>query len=437
VNAVAGGRPLHQRVLIGLFAGAAVGAAANLWAGVDAGRRAHVALVADGVAHPVGQLFLRLLFLVVVPLVFASLSVGVAQLGDLGRVGRMGARTVAFVLVTLSFSAGLGILLVRLFRPGVGFDQATRESLMQSFAGEAAKLEARSQAQHSASTLEAVNRVLDAILPRNVLLAIVDMEMLPLIALALLFGAALTLLDAERRARMTAWLETVGEAMVRIVGLAMKLAPYAVFCLIFAVVSKFGLDLLQKLFFYVALTLAGYLLQVVLLYPAILRLACGRSALEFYRGSIPAIATAFSTSSSSATLPTTLRVAQEDLRVRPAVANFVLPLGATMNMNGTALFEGALVLFLAQIFGVDLTLGQSVLVVVLCVFAAIGAAGVPGGSLPLVMIVMDQVGVPPGGIAIVLGVDRLLDMGRTVVNVLGDLVCAAYVEHAEPDELRA
>jgi DAACS family dicarboxylate/amino acid:cation (Na+ or H+) symporter len=330
-----GARPLHHKILRGLALGAVAGALVNVWAGADPDRRAHVAFAADAVAHPIGQLFLRLLFLVVVPLVFASLSVGVAQLGDLRRVGRMGVRTIAFVLVTLSFSASLGIALVRTFRPGVGFDQATRETLMQAFAGDASKLQVKADAQHSTTTLEAVNRVLDAVLPRNIVRAVVDMEMLPLIVLALLFGIALTLLDERRRTAMTSWLETVGDAMVRIVGIAMKLAPYAVFCLIFPVVAKFGLDLLQKLAFYTVLAFAGYLVQVLVLYPAILTFACRRSPLAFYRGAIPAIVTAFSTSSSNATLPTTLRVAQEELGVRPAVANFVLPLGATMNMNVT------------------------------------------------------------------------------------------------------
>jgi DAACS family dicarboxylate/amino acid:cation (Na+ or H+) symporter len=163
----------------------------------------------------------------------------------------------------------------------------------------------------------------------------------------------------------------------------------------------------------------------------LLRSLARRRPVEFLRTCIPVMVTAFSTSSSNATLPTSLRVAQKELGIRPTVAGFVLPLGATMNMNGTALFEGALVLFIAQIFGIDLPIGKQILVVLLCVFSAIGAAGVPGGSLPLVMIVMAQVGVPADGIAIVLGVDRLLDMGRTVINVMGDVVCSAYIERVE------
>jgi len=219
--------------------------------------------------------------------------------------------------------------------------------------------------------------------------------------------------------------------MVAIVNLLMSLAPLAVFCLIFAVTAKFGLALFAKLGMYVALVLACYLIQLFVLYPVLIRVLARRAPVDFLRRSVPIIATAFSTSSSSATIPTSLRVSQEALGVRSSIAGFVIPLGATMNMNGTALFEGAVVLFLAQIFGVELSLATQALVVMLCVFTAIGAAGVPGGSLPLLMLVCEQAGIPGEGIAIILGVDRLLDMGRTVINVMGDVTCAAYVEAVE------
>lgn len=425
------GRPLHTKVLIGLFLGTLVGAIANRVASGSESAASTVHFVSDAIAYPIGQVFLRLLFLVVVPLVFTSLCVGVANLGDVGKIGRMGARTVGFVLVTLSFSALLGIGLMNWMKPGEGFSPDTRESLMKAFAGDMQKIQAKSNAAHAETTLDFANNVLNMFLPRNVIQAIVQMDMLPIIVFALLLGIALTMLDSQRRASMIAWMETIGDAMVKIVGIAMKLAPYAVFCLIFSVVSKFGLDLLQKLAFYVGVTILGYLIQMLVLYPVLILVLCRRSPWQFYKGAIPAIVTGFSTSSSNATLPTTLRVAQVDLGIRKSVADFVLPLGATMNMNGTALFEGALVLFVAQVFGIELTMQQQLTVVILCVFAAIGAAGVPGGSLPLIMIVMAQVGVPPDGIAIALGVDRLLDMGRTVVNVIGDLVCGAYVDRAE------
>jgi DAACS family dicarboxylate/amino acid:cation (Na+ or H+) symporter len=427
-------RPLHHKILLGLVLGAVAGIAANRLAASGEGAQQTVAFLADAVAHPIGQVFLRLLFLVVVPLVFASLATGVANLGDLKKLGRIGARTMGFFFLTTAFSAVLGILLIESFRPGVGFDAQTRESLMRAFGGEAARVQAAAPTGQTQGALAIANLVLDAFLPRNIIEAVVKMQMLPLITLALLFGAALTAIASERRAAMVRWLETIAEAMVGIVGFAMKLAPYAVFCLIFSVVARFGLELLQKLAFYLILVLAAYAVQLFVLYPVLLRALARRRPVEFLKTCIPVIVTAFSTSSSNATLPTSLRVAQQDLGIRPTVAGFVLPLGATMNMNGTALFEGALVLFIAQIFGIEMPLTKQILVVLLCVFSAIGAAGVPGGSLPLVMIVMAQVGVPPDGIAIVLGVDRLLDMGRTVINVMGDVVCSAYIERVEAQD---
>ena len=424
------GRPLHTKVLIGLLAGTVAGIAANALFSSDDGKRT-VAFLADAVAHPIGQVFLRLLFLVVVPLVFASIVVGVAGLGDLRKVGRMGARTLLFFLITTALSVALGLLLMNTLRPGAGFDPQVRASLMTAFGGEAAKIQGVVDANKTTTTLATANMYLDMFLPRHVLSAVVGMQMLPLIVFALLFGAALTMLPDDRRRSMVAWFETIGEAMVAIVGFAMKLAPYAVFCLIFSVVAKFGLDVLQKLAYYVLIVLGAYLIQLFVFYPILLSVLARRRPFEFIKKATPILVTAFSTSSSNATLPTTIRVSEKDLGIRPGVAGFVLPLGATMNMNGTALFEGVLVLFVAQIFGVDLSIQQQLLVLLLCVFSAIGAAGVPGGALPLIMVVMAQVGVPPDGIAIVLGVDRLLDMGRTVINVMGDVVCAAWIERTE------
>jgi len=431
------GVPLHRKVLIGLVLGGIVGAIANVWAGEDSDRRSMVGFAADAVAHPIGQVFLRILFLVVVPLVFASLAVGVANLGDLRKLGRLGGRTLLIFLVTTVFSAVLGITLMHTVQPGTGFDDATRQSLMAQFSSSAAEVQSKIEFTPDLTTIDRVNKVLDWFLPRNVLGAITRMEMLPLIVLALFFGAALTQIAEARRQQMVAWLETVAEAMVGVVGFAMKLAPYAVFCLVYSVVSKFGLDLLQKLALYVVVVLVGYVIVLFVFYPILIATLARRSPVDFMRRAIPIMVTAFSTSSSSATLPTSLRVTQQDLGIRPQVSGFVLPLGATMNMNGTALFEGCVVLFVAQVFGIDLSLGQQALVIVLCVFSAIGAAGVPGGALPLIMTVMAQVGVPPDGIAIVLGVDRLLDMGRTVVNVMGDVVCCGYVERSESMRERA
>jgi len=421
----------HNTILIGLVAGAAAGVLANALTQDSADARATLGVVIDSVTHPIGQVFLRLLFVVVMPLVFASIAVGVASLGDLKKLGGLGARTLAFFVVTSAVSAVLGITALRWLQPGTGFPAETRAELMKAYANEAAGYQSKVDANKAEGALATANQILDAFLPRNLLKFVVEGQMIPLIVFALLLGAALTLIEKRRRDAMTVWLEALADTMVAIVGFAMKLAPIAVFCLIFGVTARFGAELLQKLGFYVVIILVCYVIQLLVLYPALLVTLARRNPWDFLKRAMPVMVTAFSTSSSNATLPTSIRVAQESLGIRPQIAGFVLPLGATMNMNGTALFEGAVVLFVAQVFGIELALQTQVMLVGMCVITAIGAAGVPGGSLPLLMGVMAQAGVPPDGIAIILGVDRILDMGRTVINVMGDQVCAAYIETVE------
>ena len=421
----------HWKILGGLLGGAIVGTIVNLSVAGNEEAMATVNTLIDMVAHPIGQIFLRLLFIVVVPLVFASLTSGVASLGDLTKLGRLGSRTLMFFLITSIFAATLGIFLLEVFRPGDGFDAQARETLMQSFATQTSEIQSRTVTVVPTGALAVVNQILDMFIPRNITKAIVDMQMIPLIVFSILLGMAITKIQTHRREVMVTWLDALTESMVTIVGFAMKLAAPAVFCLIFAVTARFGLDLLQKLGMYVVLILFGYAFQLFVFYPIVLKFVAKRNPVAYMRDAMPIMITAFSLSSSNATLPTSIRVSETVLGIRPRVASFVLPLGATMNMNGTALFEGAVVLFLAQVFGVDLSITQQILVVALCVISAIGVAGIPAGSLPLLMIVLAQVGVPPDGLAIIIGVDRILDMGRTVINVMGDVVCAAYIENVE------
>jgi DAACS family dicarboxylate/amino acid:cation (Na+ or H+) symporter len=421
----------HWKILIALGLGALVGIIANVGVAGHDGAKEILNVGIDTIAHPIGQIFLRTLFIVVVPLVFASLVSGVAGLGDLSKLGRLGGRTLIMFLATSAFSALLGILLLDFVRPGSGFDPAAREVLMKSYASQTTEIQSKVGQVVPTGTLAIVNQILDMFIPRNITKAIVNMDMIPLIVFSLLLGAALTKIATERRDAMIRWLDALSDSMVTIVGFAMKLAPYAVFCLIFAVTARFGLDLLQKLGIYVFLILFGYSIVLFVFYPIILKILTKRKPFEFLRDASPIMVTAFSLSSSNGTLPTTLRVSETTLGIQPKVASFVLPLGATMNMNGTALFEGAAVLFIAQVFGIELSISQQILVVALCVISAVGVAGVPGASLPLLMIVMAQVGVPPDGLAIILGVDRILDMGRTVINVMGDVVTAAYVNEVD------
>jgi DAACS family dicarboxylate/amino acid:cation (Na+ or H+) symporter len=413
---------LHTKIVLGLVLGAACGVAANAFApGVP-----WVRWIGDNVAGPVGQVFLRMLLMTVIPLVFASITLGVAQLGDIRKVGRVGARTVAYFLLSTALSALVGLTLVNLVRPGEGLAPAVREQLMETYRSQAAGMQAAGSTTFGIETF--VN-----IVPRNPIQAAASMDMLGVIFFALVFGAALTLLPEEKARPMIRVLDALGEAIVKIIDIAMRLAPYGVFGLIFVVTSRFGWDLLGQLLKYVLVVLGGLFIYASIGLSGLVRVFGGLSPALFWKRAWPSVVTAFSTSSSNATLPTNISVAEKDLKIPPKIAGFVLPLGATMNMNGTALYEGVTVLFLAQVFGIDLSLGQQAVVVILSVITAVGAAGVPGGSLPLIMVVLATVGVPAEAIAIILGVDRILDMCRTALNITGDLTAAAYVARTESE----
>jgi DAACS family dicarboxylate/amino acid:cation (Na+ or H+) symporter len=412
---------LHTRILLGLALGAASGVAVN----VAAAGAPWVAAVNRYVAGPAGQIFLRLLFMVVIPLVFSTLALGVAGLGDLRNLGRVGAKTLGYFVATTALAAALGLGLVNLLRPGAGLAPETVQRLQSLYAGQAQERLAGSRAgEFGVDTFV-------QIVPRNPVRAAADMDMLGVIFFAVVFGVALALIPAARAQPMLRLLEALAETVTKIIDLAMRLAPYGVFALVFAVTSTFGWALLEPLALYVAVVLGGLVLHSLVTLSLAVRLLAGLSPLRFWSKIREVALTAFSTSSSNATLPTSLLVAERNLRIPPAIGGFVLPLGATMNMNGTALFEGVTVLFVAQVFGIELTLAQQIVVVMLSVLTAIGAAGVPGGSIPLLMVMMTTVGVPGEGIAIVLGVDRILDMCRTVPNVAGDLTAACVVARSE------
>jgi DAACS family dicarboxylate/amino acid:cation (Na+ or H+) symporter len=414
---------LSNRILLGLLLGAVAGIGANLFLvprvpeAVEAANR--------WVFVPVGQIFLRMLFMVVIPLVFASLALGVASLGDLKRLGRVGGRTMGYFFSVTAFSVAIGLVLVNVMKPGEGLPVETRERLLETYRGEAAsKMEAAGKAEFGPSLL--VN-----IVPRNPVAAAANGDMLPVIFFSLLFGIGITKIADEKRVFWMKLLEGLADVTVVLIGMALKIAPVGVFGLIFAVTSRFGFDILRQLLYYVVTVLLGLTILILGVYPVYLRFRAGVSPWAFLKKMRPVMVTAFSTSSSAATLPTTIEVAERDLGVPPQIAGFVLPLGATMNMNGTALFEGITCVFLAQVFGVELSLGQQLFVILLAVLTAIGAAGVPGGSIPLLVLVLTSVGVPAEGIAIIIGVDRLLDMARTVPNVVGDASCAVYVAKKE------
>jgi Na+/H+-dicarboxylate symporter len=411
---------LHTKIAIGLVAGGLVGGLCNrFFAGAG-----WLTFVSDNVAYPVGQIFLRLLFMTVVPIVFTSIAIGVAGIGDMKTLGRLGGRTFGYFALSTLMAAVIGLTLVNTIKPGAGLPPATRDELMARFASGAQGL-AQSGAQDFG-----INTFVN-IVPRNPVAAAANMEMLALIFFSLIFGAALTMIPREKAQPVIAVLEGIGEAVIAIINMAMKLAPYGVFALIFVITSQFGWGILQQLSMYVIVVMLGLLLHATVGISFLVKVFGRMSPLKFWKGIEAPIITAFSTSSSMATLPTSIATAEKELGVQSKIAGFVLPLGATMNMNGTSLFEGVTVLFLAQVFGVDLSLGSQIIVVILSVMTAIGAAGVPGGSLPLMMLVMATVGVPPEGIAIILGVDRILDMTRTTLNVSGDISAAVYVDRID------
>jgi len=416
------GMKLHTKILLGLLVGAAIGITANQLLG---GQHPYVVGTNKYVAGPVGQIFLRLLFMIVIPLVFASISLGVAGLGDVRRIGRVGAKAIGYFFVSTALAATLGLVVVGIVRPGSRLDPTVRQELLQTYATDASsKVEAAATSNFGVETL--VN-----IVPRNPFKSAADLDMLGIIFFGLIFGAALTLITAERARPMIAVLEALNDVVIKIVEMAMRLAPYGVAALIFGVTSRFGFNLLKPLASYVIAVLGSLLLHLAITVPLIVRFLVGMSPLKFYSRIRSALITAFSTSSSSATLPTALATAEQGLGIPPSVAGFVLPLGSTMCMNGTALFEGITVIFLCQVFGIALGLGQMVVVMIMSVITAVGAAGVPGGSIPLLVGILTMFGVPAEGIAIVLGVDRILDMSRTMTNVAGDLTATAFVARSE------
>ena len=415
---------LHTKILLGLVLGILAGLTANF---LYFEHPTLVWIVAN-VAHPVGQVFLRLLFMIVIPLVFASVTLGVASLGDLKRVGRIGGKALGFFLFTTALAALIGLALVTVMAPGESLDPAVRVQLMEQYGGQAVE---RAAIQTGFGIQTFLN-----IIPRNPIDAMARGDMLAVIFFALMVGIALTQIAPERARPVIGVLEGVVDVVTIIIGYAMKLAPYGVFALIFAVTAMFGFEIMKSLAGYVVVVMLALLLHLFGVIGILARLLAGVPHLTFYRKARALMVTAFSTSSSNASLPENIRTAQEEFGVPKEIASFVLPLGATMNMNGTAMFVGITVLFLAQVFGVELSITSQVIVVVMSVITAVGAAGVPSGSIPLLILILEMVGIPGEGIALILGVDRILDMTRTVPNVTGDLLTSLVVTKSEGLPLR-
>lgn len=415
----------HIKMLLGFGVGVVGGVLANLLLGGDA-PILHV--VMNYITGPIGQIFLRLLYLLVIPLVFSALITGIAALGDVRSLGRVGARMAWFTVTMTSIAVAIGMVLVNVIRPGDGFADGVADSLIGASSGRVDEIIQAGEAAASGAN------VVVGLVPTNIVAAMANNDLLGIIFFAICFGLALVVNDTAGTRTVLSFMDGVMDASMTLIGWVIATAPIAVACLVFNSVALFGFGLLIKLGSFVGVALLAMGLHSLVVYPLVLRFVAMRAPGPFFWASREALLMAFSTSSSSATLPTTLRVAEESLGLPSRVTRFVVTLGATANQNATALFEGITVLFLAQLAGVPLDVGQQLLIMFMCIVGGIGTAGIPAGSLPVIAMICGVFGIPPQGLGIILGVDRFLDMCRTTVNVGGDLVAAAVVSRGYEDE---
>lgn len=385
--------------------------------------------------EPVGRLFMNMIFMMVIPLILSALILGVAEIGDLRKLGRMGGSLLKYTLVVSFIAVMIGVSLVNIFNPGKKISEETRRYLIEEYSAEAASAQSYSEENKKRT----IGDVLVNLIPKN---PIYEMShafdsknpgggLISVMFFALIFGVAMAAVGKEKAKPVRDFLESLYEIVIKVIGYAMALAPYGVASLLFIMVLNVGADFLISLMWYVGIVLLGLAIHQFVTYSVVLKYFSGRRPVQFMKDMSEVTLTAFSTSSSNATLPTAIRVSIEKLNIPKPVTHFVLTVGSTANQNGTALFEGITVLFLAQCFNVELSFGSQVMVVIMCVLAGVGTAGVPGGSLPVIVTILVSIGVPGEAIALIYGVDRILDMSRTVINVNGDVTAAAYIQYQE------
>ena len=423
VEAKRGGVSLQMQMLIGFVVGLALG----LFVHLTQQGAPWVDVVTTYVTGPIGQIFLRLIFMLVIPLLFSALVVGIAEMGDVRSLKRVGFKTLFFTIGISAIAVVLALAVVNIFQPGAGVDPVLAQTLLAD-----AREGAGSILSRTAETPTGITAFLN-IIPSNVVAAASANDILAVMFFALFFGIGLLLVDTPQANALQSAIEGIFHVTMKLIGVVIRLAPIAIACFMFNLAAVFGWDLLVRLSAYVGVVLLALGLHMFVVYPLALMLLGRFSPVRFFRDIQEAMVMAFSTASSNATLPTAIRVAENNLNLPPRVARFVLTIGATANQNGTAIFEGVTVLFLAQFFGVELTLAQQVVVLLMCILGGIGTAGVPAGSLPVVALILGMVGVPPEGIGLVLGVDRFLDMCRTTLNVTGDLTAAVVISRGEED----
>ncbi len=417
---------LHWKIIIGLVLGLIFGvlAAANSWGG----------FTTNWIA-PFGKIFINLLKLIAVPLVLSSLITGVASLSDLKKLSRIGGKTITIYIVTTAISVTIGLVSVNLLKPGDTIPEDMKVKLQETYKSAASgKLEAADQIKERRPLQPIVDMV-----PSNFFSsASNNRNMLQVVFVAIIIGIALIQIPKNKARPVLDFMEGINDLVIKLVDNIMLMAPIGVFALIADTITSIAgdnlnnvLELLSALGFYMLVVIIGLTIQMVFTYTAVLKIFSNMSLKKFYQGIAPAQLLAFSTSSSAATLPVTMERCEDELGVSEEVSSFVLPLGATINMDGTALYQAVAAVFIAQTLGMDLTLGAQLTIVLTAVLASIGTAAVPGAGIIMLIIILEAIGVPSAGIALILGVDRILDMMRTVTNVTGDASVAVAVASSE------
>jgi DAACS family dicarboxylate/amino acid:cation (Na+ or H+) symporter len=422
---------LHNKILLGLLVGLILGLLSNLL--IE--DKAQILWLVNYISYPLGQVFLRMIFMIVIPLIFVAIVLGISDFRDIHKIGRIGVKALAFTFVITSISVLIGIVAVNTFEPGRQISETDRNALIQTINGSESVTQIVGKAKESKGILQ----IIIDIVPRNPFAEIVYAfdpnyqggGLLSLMFFALVFGIAMSLVNPKRTEALNQTMQGIYDILMKIIDFAMKLAPFGVAALIFNTTSQLGFQVLSLLMSYVSIVLIALLVHLLVTYSIILKYFVKINPITFFRNISEVIITAFSTSSSNATLPTSIRVTNEKFKLDKDITNFVLTVGSTANQNGTALYEGITVLFLAQFYGIDLSLTSQLIIILLSILAGIGTAGVPGGSLPLVVALLQTVGIPAESIGIILGVDRILDMSRTVVNVTGDIVLTCWINKSE------
>ena len=417
------------RILIGLIVGTIIGLIFNK---LDLNAHPSLLWVVNNLLEPFGSMFMRSLRIIVVPLVFASLINGVGRMGTVSKLGTMGTRLAIYYFVTSLIAVVIGQILVTVVEPGSGLPMDLVNEARVEYGSKVASLMEKSTNVQSSLW----PGILETIVPRNMIQAMANTNMLAIIFIAIVFGAAMLGIGKKSANPLLEVTGSIEDGVVVIVGWIMRIAPYAVAALMIGVVSKFGLELLGNLAKYALVVVGALAIHFFVTYQIFVRAVLGYPYKTFLLKMAPVIATAFSTSSSAATMPTTILTAEKSFGVKKETASFSIPLGTTVNMDGTALFECVAALFIAQIFGIEIGLGGQVSLVLLIVLSSVGVAGVPGGSIPVLMAAMTMLGIPAEGIALILGVDRLLDMLRTVLNVTGDMCGALYLAKCDNQKLK-